>query len=271
MAKAVLGWAVLSTVLAAAFAWHDVSMRAERQRLQRENATLRDQVGRLVVQVRSAPAAAPVGRSSIVPEPAAAKPDPTLLRSLDEKEQSILTLRQDMASARGKIGELENALLTLQSQGALQDQQHQQLVAAQAACDQQVAGLQHSVELAQTSLQEGKTRLTGIEAANATLKTQLAAAAHSPQTSELLAQLRDIDRRRATQMREIVNRYRDIGAQYQSLAGALAGRQNQQAGPWNSAELSRIQSAISSEEEELRQMDELNDRAALIEKKLAKH
>jgi chromosome segregation ATPase len=271
MSKAVLGWAVLSTILSVGLAWHDASMRAERQQLQQEKADLNNRVVRLTAQVRSTPAAAPVTRPANASEPAPAKPDPALLRSLDEKDQSISMLRQEAASARDKISELENTLLTLQSKSALQDQKREQLLSAQASCDQRVADLQHSIELAQVSLQEGKAKLSSLEAANATLKSQVAAAAHSPQTSELLAQLRDIDRRRATQMREIVNRYRDIGSQYRSLAGALAGRQNQQTGPWNSAELSRIQSAISSEEEGLRQMDELNDQAALLEKKLARH
>jgi chromosome segregation ATPase len=266
MSKAVLGWAVLSTILAAGLAWHDASMRAERQQLQQEKADLNNRVVRLTAQVRSTPAAAPVTRPANASEPAPAKPDPALY----EKDQSISMLRQEAASARDKISELENTLLTLQSKSALQDQKREQLLSAQASCDQRVADLQHSIELAQVSLQEGKAKLSSLEAANATLKSQVAAAAHSPQTSELLAQLRDIDRRRATQMREIVNRYRDIGSQYRSLAGALAGRQNQQTGPWNSAELSRIQSAISSEEEGLRQMDELNDQAALLEKKLAR-
>jgi len=50
----------------------------------------------------------------------------------------------------------------------------------------------------------------------------------------------------------------------------MAGRQDQQITPWNSAEVSRIESAISSAEDDLRQLDALNAQASLLEKKLAK-
>jgi hypothetical protein len=271
MSKVALGAAVLSTGLAVGFAWQAVSMRAELQRLYQEKKTLADQVGRLAAQQQSAPPPTALCRQPGDSETSPSKPDAALVRSLADKEESITALQRDLASARARVGELENTLLTLQSQAASREQQlHEQFAAERASHNQMLVDAQHSLELVQNNLKEEKAKTSELESSNATLKAQVGAAANSPRTAELVAQLNEITRRRESCIREIASRYRDVTSQYQSLTGALAGRQNQQIAPSNSAELSRIQSAINSEEDNLRRLDELNAQAALVEKRLAK-
>jgi hypothetical protein len=137
--------------------------------------------------------------------------------------------------------------------------------------NQTLVDADHSLELMHNNLKEEKAKTSELESSNATLKAQIGVAANSPRTAELLAQLNEITRRRESCIREITSRYRDVTSQYQSLTGALAGRQNQQIALWNSAELSRIQSAINSEEDNLRRLDELNAQTALVERRLSKH
>jgi DNA repair exonuclease SbcCD ATPase subunit len=271
MSKIALGAAVLSTGLVVGFAWQAVSMRAELQRLYQQKKALADQVGRLMAQRQSAPPPRALRRSPDDSETSTSKPDAALVRSLADKEESITTLQRDLASTRGRVSELENTLLTLQGQTASRDQQLQQQFAAERASHNQLVDAEHSLELARNDLQEEKAKTSELESSNATLKAQINASASSPRTAELLDQLNEITRRRESCIREITSRYRDVTSQYQSLTGALAGGQNQQIAPWNSAELSRIQSAISSEEDNLRRLDELNAQAALVEKRLAKH
>jgi len=272
VSKTALASAVVSLGLVAGLLWQTASMRAELQRLRQEKKALTDQVTRLASQQRSVPAPTVPHRVTNDSESGSPKPDPASFRSLEEKDESIAALRQEIASAKAAESDLQTSLLSLQSQIALRDQQAQdQLAAEQARHKQDLAGAEHSLELAQNSLKQEKARTGELESLNAALKAQIGVAAKSAQAVDLMAQLSEITRQRESCIREIASRYRDITSQYSSLTGALEGRQNQQIAPWNSAELSRIQSAITSGEEDLRRLDELNARAALVEKKLAKH
>ena len=272
VSKTGLASAVVSIGLVAGLLWQTASMRAELQRLRQEKKALTDQVARLASQQRSVPAPTVPRRVTSDSGSALPKPDPASIRSLEEKDELIAALRQEIASAKAAESDLQTSLHSLQSQTALRDQQAQdQLAAEQARHKQGLADAEHSLELAQNSLKQEKARTGELESSNAALKAQMGVAAKSAQAVDLMAQLSEITRQRESCIREIASRYRDITSQYSSLTGALEGRQNQQIAPWNSAELSRIQSAITSGEEDLRRLDELNARAALVEKKLAKH
>ena len=271
ISKVALGWAVLSTGLAVGLVWEEMSTWAELQRLRQEKKVLTDRFVRVIAQPRSAPPPTSLPSSPKDSDSTPPKPDPKLVHSLAEKDELISRFQEDLASARSKVTQLENALLTLRGQAAFQEQQAREQVASQRSShEQRLADTEHSLESAQNSLKEERAKRGELESANTSLRAQVAAGANSPRSPELMTQLSEINRRRESYMREITSRYRDIFSQYRSLTGALAGRQDQQIAPWNAAELSRIQSAISSEEDDLRRLDELNGQAALLEKRLAK-
>lgn len=274
VSKAALAAALLSTGLAVALLWQVRSLGRERAQLQQEKQNLAGQVKRLEALQKSAAAELLSRRqpSEVETAPTKAEPDPALLRSMDEKDASIAMLRQDLATARAALGDSQNAFSSLQAQSAAQRQQNQEQLAAERDHNSAaLADLTRSLTAAESSLKQEQAKVAELQAANSTLKKQAESNLSSARSADLVSQLSDINRRREPLIREIASRYRDISSQYRSLSGAFDGRQNQQIAPsWNSAELSRIQNAIASQDEDLRRLDELNAQAALIEKKLGR-
>jgi hypothetical protein len=86
-----------------------------------------------------------------------------------------------------------------------------------------------------------------------------------------VADLEDPDSRREGLITSILRRYRDITSQFQAMNGMVgSSRDSNSASPFSDAALTRIRDAVSSANDELRQLNELNDQARQLEKKLAK-
>ena len=261
--------AALVAIIAVVFIWQTVSLRSTVRRLEQENRTLANQLQKL----KSQPAPAPrvVTAPAPVSPPERPEPSPADLRALAQKNEAISKLQDDLAAARAQIGDLQNSVLTLKGQNSSLDQQaREKLAAAAANCNQRLADAAHSLDAIQGDLTTEKSKAAELVEANRALRAQAAAPKPVRPTSDLAAQLRDITLRRESYLRGVLRRSRHISAQYRSFSGAMAGRQDQQITPWNSAEVSRIESAISSAEDDLRQLDALNAQASLLEKKLAK-
>ena len=68
-----------------------------------------------------------------------------------------------------------------------------------------------------------------------------------------------------------MRRYRDITSQFRAMSGMLgSSRDSNTSSPFTDAALTRIQSAVTSADDDLRQLGELNAQARQLEKKLAK-
>ena len=272
MSKSGLAWAAVCAALAVCFVWQEMTLRGALREKEHAHAALTRQIAQLKsgLQRPPAPAAPAAARPQQGPSARELEEAHKLAQALADKDAALSKAQDDLAAVRAKAGDLENTVLTLQSQVASQSQQYEQkLAAAEAAYGQRVSDLQRSLEHIQASLAKEKQKTTGLQSANSALEAKLAAPA-KPARTELMADFRELTERRESYLRTLVSRYHEITSQYRSLSGALAGRQDQQIAPWNSAELSRIQSAISSADEDLRRLDELNTQAALLEKKLAK-
>jgi chromosome segregation ATPase len=83
----------------------------------------------------------------------------------------------------------------------------------------------------------------------------------------MLRELEEINRRRETYFTSILRRYKEVTEQYRALATRLESARDNVAPP--GPELSRIQAAVASAEEDLRQLATLNAQAARIQQKLA--
>lgn len=272
MSKSGLAWAAVCAALAICFVWQEMTLRGALHEKERAHAALTRQIAQLTSELQRAPApaAAAVARPQQGPSARELEETRKMAQAMADKDAALSKTQDELAAVRAKAGELENTVLTLRSQIASQSQQSEQkLAAAEAAYSQRVAELQRSLERIQANLAKETQKTAGLQSANTALEAKLAAPA-KPARTELMADFRELTERRESYLRTLVSRYHEITSQYRSLSGALAGRQDQQIAPWNSAELSRIQSAISSADEDLRRLDELNTQAALLEKKLAK-
>lgn len=270
MSKSGLAWAVVCAALAVCFVWQEITLRGALREKESANAALTRQVAQQKGgAVRQQTAAAVAARP---PAPRAREVERTreMEQAIANKEQALSDAQNDLAVVRAKANDLENTVLTLQNQIAVQSQQDEQkFAAAEAAANERISDLQHSMDQIRASLAQEKEKTDELQSTNAALEAKLAAPA-KPARAELMADFRELTERREEYLRSLVSRYHQITSQYRSLSGALAGREDQQSAPWSSAELSRIQSAISSADEDLRHLDELNNRAALLEKKLRK-
>jgi predicted nucleic acid-binding Zn-ribbon protein len=270
MSKTALAWAAVSCALLVALVWQSVSQQRQLRELQREKSVLAEQISKL--KARPVPAPAPPQNPPAEPptrEKSATNAENN--RTLALKDESISNLQSDLAASRARVNELENTVLTLQNQNAAMDQQKREEAAGnEATCNQRVSAIQQSLDTLQADLATEKSKAAELQEAKTRLQTQLATPKRSAADAELMASWRDLTRRREGYLRSVARRYRDISSQYRAFSAAQSGRQEQQTGPWNSPELTRIQGEITSAEDDLRQLDQLNDRAALMEKEFAK-
>jgi chromosome segregation ATPase len=136
----------------------------------------------------------------------------------------------------------------------------------------QLGSLKQDLESAQADAQASRQRLVALEADNAKLNnTNNAASARSVDLARIIVQLQDLDSRRDALLTSILRRYRDITSQFRGMSGQLgSNRDSNTSNPFTDAALTRIQSAVSSADDDLRQLSELSAQARQLEKKLAK-
>jgi len=136
----------------------------------------------------------------------------------------------------------------------------------------QLASLKQDLESAQADAQASRQRLATIEADNAKLNnTNNAASARAVDLAQAIVQLQDLDSRRDALLTSILRRYRDITSQFRAMSGQLgSNRDSNASSPFTDSALTRIQSAVSSADDDLRQLSELSAQARQLEKKLAK-
>ena len=116
-----------------------------------------------------------------------------------------------------------------------------------------------------------RQRVAALEADNAKLKTDTAAAtARAADVAHIIASLQDLDRRREVYLTSILRRYRDITGEFRAMSSMLDTSHDPNSGACGGAALSRIQNAVNSAEDDMRQLNELNARSQKLEKQLLK-
>lgn len=141
----------------------------------------------------------------------------------------------------------------------------------QADSKAQLDDLQKKLDAMQAESDIIHQRLTVVEADNAQMKTDsTASAARAADVAHIIASLQDIDRRREVYLTSILRRYRDITGEFRAMTGMLDTSRDPNSGACGGAALSRIQSAVTSAEDDLRQVSELDARSQKLEKQLLK-
>jgi chromosome segregation ATPase len=117
-------------------------------------------------------------------------------------------------------------------------------------------------------LKSNRDRVTQVEIAYQKLRDASGGAAQKiAQLQQLATELQDIHQRREVYLNSILRRYKQITEQYRSMTGVLQG-QRTDAPAVGGTDLARIQDSIAMAEEDLRQLNNLNAQALLIQKKM---
>ena len=180
-------------------------------------------------------------------------------RELSEAQASIMSLQSQLSNSND---EREKALASAD-----------QLLQKEREDGQtQLASLKQDLESAQADAQASRQRAAALEADNAKLhNASNAASARAVDLAQIVVQLQDLDSRRDALLTSILRRYRDVTSQFRAMSGQLgSNRDSNAANPFTDAALTRIQSAVSSADDDLRQLSELSAQARQLEKKLAK-
>ena len=88
--------------------------------------------------------------------------------------------------------------------------------------------------------------------------------------AHIITNLQDLESRREVYLTSILRRYRDITDEFRAMSGMLDTNRDGNSTACSGAVLSRIQSAVNSAEDDLRQVNELNARTQKLEKQLQK-
>jgi hypothetical protein len=193
--------------------------------------------------------------------------------ALAQRNATLERLGRELSEAQANITGLQAQLLSSSEEAekalAAANEHHQK---EQADWQTRLEASKQDLESAQAELQASRQRLAALEADNAKLKgDNSAASARTAEFTRVVAQLQDLDGRRDAYLTSILRRYRDITSQFRARSGMLgSSRDSNSTSPLGDAALTRIQNAVSSADEDLRQLTELNAQARQLEKKLTK-
>ena len=187
-----------------------------------------------------------------------------------KREAVIERLDRQLAETRAILTDLQTQLSTSNEQNAqalaaAEDRLQKQQAEAQA----QVEDLQKKLDAALAQADIARQRAAALEANNAKLKTDTTAATtHDADVARIMASLQDLDRRREVYLTSILRRYRDITDQFRAMSSMLDTSHDQSSSACSGAVLSRIQNAVTSAEDDMRQVSELDAHSQKLEKQL---
>ena len=189
-----------------------------------------------------------------------------------KREAVIARLDRELAETRANLTDLQMQLSTARVRNAKASADAaDRLQKLQADTHAQLDDLQQKLKAAQTESDIAHQRLTVLEADNAQMKTDFnTSSERAAEVSRIVAALQDIDRRRDVYLTSILRRYRDIGSEFRAMGAVIDTTRDSGSDVCNGAALSRIQSAVSSAEDDLRQVGELDARSQKLEKQLLK-
>jgi chromosome segregation ATPase len=187
-------------------------------------------------------------------------------------EAVIARLDRELTETRAAVADLQTQLSASHDQNAkalagVEDRRQKQQADMQAQLDD----LQKKLDTALADADIARQRVAALEADNARLKTGAAAdTTRATDAAKIIANLEELDNRRDVYLTSILRRYRDITGDFRAMSGMLDTNRDSNSGACSGAALSRIQSAVNSAEDDLRQLSEVNARTQKLEKQLLK-
>jgi DNA repair exonuclease SbcCD ATPase subunit len=190
-----------------------------------------------------------------------------------KREAAIERLDRELAEAYATIADLQSRLSDASDQNskALAGAE-ERLQKQQADSQAQIQDLQKKLDDALADFQIARQRVAAVEADNAKLHAEVATdTGHATEFSRTVASLEDLNRRREVYLTSIQRRYRDITGEFRAMSSMLDTSHDPNSNVCSGAVLSRIQNAVTSADDDLRQLNELDARALKLEKQLQKN
>jgi chromosome segregation ATPase len=189
-----------------------------------------------------------------------------------QRDATIDQLNSEISEARSEINQLQGQLSDArdESQQALTsaNQRYQKL---QADWQSRLDALQQELSATQGAVQDSRQRVAELEKSNAKLRSERSAdSAQAIERERMLADLRDLDRRREAYLTSIADRYRDLTSRFRTMSGMLDSNRADNSNAFSGAALDLIQNAIALTDNDLQHLNELNAKAFRLQKKLEK-
>jgi chromosome segregation ATPase len=220
----------------------------------------------------TAPGATPPPATSGDKRPSA--PRSTTPANLPAANERLLADYSDavnkLMAAQRTVAETQEQMRDLEARNAAAQQQYQQQSQRQEQeLREQLQALQRVLTQTDTSLKARDARLAELENAQQRLQRQGAGdTARLQKLPEIAAELEEIARRRESYLNNVISRYREATDLFRAISLRLDNPRDASS-PLNN-DLSRIQAAIQSADEDLRQIRALNIQSARVQKDLAK-
>jgi len=268
---AVKRWILLVVVLlgaAVVVVWQTRAYRQEAARLAQSSAE-NERLRRRVLELTRA-ASAPPGAPAPVPA-TEGQNAPRIAKPAINPEDAIANerLKLSLADANASLARLESRADEAEAQIRNLGVDNKRLLASEADLKENLAAANQVVDSLQKELKSSRDRVTQVEIAYQKLRDQSGGDAQKiAQLQQLATELQDIHQRREVYLNSILRRYKQITEQYRSMSGVLQA-QRTDAPAAGSADLARIQDSIAMAEEDLRQLNNLNAQARLIQKRMA--
>lgn len=242
--------------------------RLELERLAAERTELAarvDQLSRDLEKLRAAAAPEPV-ESDEAARAAAAQTEQERARRL-EQVRLLAAAQEKLAQAAATIVSLEERVHELEQAVARITEENKRLVASEADLTERLASSNRVIESMREELKSNAARLVRLETQNRSLNENYREAQKRlTRAAELLRDLEGIQRRQEALLAGLLQRYREVNDQLRS--SALRRSNTDEREPVSGLDLSRIENIVSLAEEDLRQLQSLNARAARIHNEL---
>jgi len=258
MSRTIMAVAALAFGTASLAAWFGWVSATERGRIAELEKALQ--------QARSRPLPAPALPEARPPAPEPAQPtaEPARRRSAES------TANPEADLLRMKLSQSADAMQKLQAQVQQLREQIETLNlerAADAQSESQLRTRLDEVSRTVTAISAERStlgsRVAELESANAKLRDASADAQRkNAQFGRLTSELEDIGRRQQMYLMNILRRYREVTDLFRAYPEMVENR-------GNAPELSRIQSAVSMADEDMKQLSELNARVGRVQKQIA--
>ena len=212
------------------------------------------------------------GLPTTVPEAGGENPAANDHAGIARREAGIELLDHELAESHASIADLQTKLSDANDQIAKnQASADERLQKQQADTQAQLDDLQKKLDAALAASDIARQRAAVLEADNAQLKTDSTTVnARAAEVAKIISSLQDLERRRDVYLTSILRRYRDITDEFRAMSSIMDTSHDPGSSACSGAALSRIQSAVTSAEDDMRQMNELNARSQKLQKQLLK-
>jgi len=221
--------------------------------LESENQALREQLAAKGIE----PAVAPQR---------AALPSDSDARRLDTVRELSQT-QSRLSAASSSITELQNKVHELDASVERLNADNKRLSASESNLREDLENTHRVVQAMEAELKAKNDRLAQIESALRKSREDVAALRARPdEPPAATGELADINRRRENTLNSLQRRYRDLTDQLRALAVRLDTQRDNPAAA--APDISRIQTAVQSAEDDLRQLTSLNTQAQRLAQKM---